>query len=105
MKGGTLVAVLLSAGVGLAVAARPAAPQPPPRKRLTVFSTLTVGQAVTLNERAGLYVVGTLGGIEAGTHTVAEVGDDYLSVTDVAGLTETRIPASAVRAVVHTKPR
>lgn len=95
------VAVLLAAVVGLAILFSTATSQPPPAARRSVFSTLKAGQSVTLKERAGLYEVGTID--EAGplTHKVVEVGDDFLVLRDEAGAVESRIPVTAVRAVVH----
>jgi hypothetical protein len=85
----------------------PATSQSPPAARRTVFSTLKIGQPVTLKDRAGLYEVGTVDDGGTLTHKVAEVGDDYIAVRDEAGVTESRIPVTAVRAVVHvrTKPK
>src|SRR5579875_1666524 len=79
--------------------------QPPPAARRPIFSTLKVGQTVAVKERNGLYEVSTMD--EAGplTHKVAEIGEDYLAVRDEAGATESRIPVTAVRAVIHVKTK
>ncbi|MBN9519372.1 hypothetical protein J0H58_12755 [bacterium] len=82
-----------------------ASSQPAPATRRTVFSHLKVGQPVTLKERAGLYEVGTVDDGGVLTHKVAEVGDDYIAVRDEAGVAESRIPVTAVRAVTHLKTR
>jgi hypothetical protein len=78
---------VLAAGLVVTVLLSTATSQPTPAARRTIFSTLKVGQAVTLK--------------------VAEIGDDYLAVQDEVGLTDTRIPTTAVRAVVQvrTKPK
>jgi hypothetical protein len=97
--------VLLAVVLGLAGLLSTATSQPPSSARRSVFSTLKVGQAVTLKERAGLYEVGTTD--EAGplTHKVVEVGDDFLVLWDEAGTVESRIPVTAVRAVVHVRTK
>lgn len=100
MRRTIIVAGLVAAGWA-AVAVRPATPQPPADKRPGLFSTLKVGQAVTIKERTGRYTVSTMDGI-GGESRITEIGDDYIAVRDAAGLTETRVPVSAVSAVVHT---
>ncbi len=95
-----LLAVLVVAGVLTAASLPTGSSQPPPAARRTVFSPLKVGQPVALKERGALYEVVTVA--EAGplTHKVVEVGDDFIVLLDEAGVTETRIPLTAVRAVV-----
>ena len=66
-----------------------------------VFGPLEKGSKVTLNETPGGYKIVVMPGVELG-HTVAEVGADYV-VADAAGVTETRIPVYAVRAVTVTR--
>lgn len=79
--------------------------QPPPAARRTVFSPLKAGQSVVLKERAGLYEVGTMDEAGPMTHKVVEVGDDFLVLRDEAGAVESRIPVTAVRAVVHVRTK
>lgn len=95
------IILVLLAGVVVAVWLSTATSQQPPAARRSIFTPLKAGQSVTLKERAGLYEVGTTD--EAGplTHKVVEVGDDFLVVRDEAGSVESRIPVTAVRAVVH----
>ncbi|HMP57721.1 MAG TPA: hypothetical protein PKD86_00085 [Gemmatales bacterium] len=92
---------VLIAVVVLAVLLSTATSQQPPTARRTVFSTLKIGQAVSLKEKAGLYEISTTDEGGPLTHKVVEVGDDYLVLRDEAGTVEWRIPVSAVRAVVH----
>lgn len=96
---------ILLALIGLAVLLSTATSQPPPAARRTVFTTLKIGQPITLKEKSGLYEIGTTD--EAGplTHKVVEVGDDFLVVNDEAGSVESRIPVTAVRLVVHVKTK
>ncbi len=58
-----------------------------------------------MKERGGLYEVGTTD--EAGplTHKVVEFGDDFLVLRDEAGSIESRIPVTAVRAVIHVRTK
>ncbi len=95
-----IVPLIVASALVFAVLLTSATSQPPPAPLRTAFSTLKVGQAVTLKERAGLYEVGTTG--EAGplTHKVVEVGGGFLVVRDEAGTVECRIPVTAVRHVV-----
>ena len=95
----------LVAVVGLAVLFSTATSQQPPAARRSVFSTLKAGQPVTLKEKAGLSEVRTTDEAGPRTHKVAEIGDDFLVVKDEAGAVESRIPVSAVRAIVHVKTK
>ncbi len=100
-----LILALHAAALGLNGLFSTAISQPPAAARRTVFSTLKVGQAVAAKERNGLYEVSTMDEAGATTHKVIEVGDDYLAVRDEAGVTESRIPVTAVRAVVLVKTK
>ena len=67
-----------------------------------VFGPLEKGSKVALKETPGGYLIFVMPGVELG-HTVAEVGADSVVVADAAGVTETRIPVYAVRAVTVTR--
>jgi hypothetical protein len=71
-----------------------------------MFSTLKVGQPVALKDRGHSFEIRVMDG-DTGTHTVIEIGDDYIVLRDVAEVEECRIPIYAIRAVVHfkTKPK
>jgi len=97
--------VILIAVAALAGLFSTATSQPPPAARRTVFSTLKAGQSVPLKERAGLYEVGTVDEGGPLTHKVVEIGDDYLVLKEDAGTVESRIPVTAVRAVIHVKTK
>jgi hypothetical protein len=94
---------VLAAGLVVTVLLSTATSQPTPAARRTIFSTLKVGQAVTLKDKGGLYEIGTVDDAERLTHKVVEIGDDYIAVQDEVGVTDTRIPLTAVRAVVSVK--
>lgn len=67
-----------------------------------VFAPLGKGSRVTLRETPGGYLIALTPGVELG-HAVQEVGADYLVLLDPAGVTETRIPVAAVKAVTVTR--
>lgn len=79
--------------------------QQPTTPRRSVFSSLKVGQSVTLKDRGSLYEIGTMDEAAPLAHRVVEIGDDYLVVRDDAEVVVLRIPATAVRAVIHVKVR
>lgn len=95
------VPVGLLATVTLVIVGSTGVSQPPAAKRKTVFSTLKVGQAVTLKEKGSAWEIGTVGEIGLLSHKVTEIGDDFIVLRDGAGIVETRIPVTAVRAVTH----
>ncbi len=100
-----MLALLAAVALGLSGLFSTATPQPPPAARRSVFSTLKIGQAVAVKEKNGLYEVSTMDVDGPMSHKVTEVGDDYLAVRDEAGVTESRIPVTAVRAVIHAKTK
>ncbi len=91
--------------VGTWLVSATATSRPVAAARRTVFSTLKVGQSVTLKEKGGLYEIGTLDEAPLLTHKVAEIGDDYIVLVDGVGIAETRIPVTAVRAVGMLKTK
>jgi hypothetical protein len=91
-----VVLVVLSFVLGTAAAPRGGG------RKAGLFAPLEVGQKVGLKERAGGYEIGVVPGVPLG-HKVLEVGVDYVVLEDFAGVTETRIPVYAVRAVVVTR--
>lgn len=79
--------------------------QPPPVLKKTIFSTLRVSQSVTLKDKGSAWEIGTTDEETALTHRVAEIGEDYIVLRDEAGSVESRIPLTAVRAVVHVRTK
>lgn len=77
--------------------------QAPARRNSSVLSTLTVGQTVGLRVRNSAWEISTLDEVDSGSHQVAEVGEDFIVLKDVSGLTETRIPITAITAIVHVR--
>lgn len=98
-------AMLFIAAVCLSIAIlhSTATTQSPAPPRRTIFSPLAVGQPIVLKERGSLCEIGTLD--EAGplTHKIVEIGNDYIVVRDNADVVESRIPATALRAVTMTR--
>ena len=88
-----VASIILAVGVA-------AAPKAEPKKGL--FAPLEVGQQVGLKEAAGGYTIRVMPGVPLG-QKVVEVGSDYVLLEDPTGTTQTRIPVTAVRAVVVTK--
>ena len=86
------------AAVGLAVAAAPKGED----RKAGLFAPLELGQHVSLKERAGGYEIGVVPGVDLAQKVVV-VAADYIVLEDAAGVTETRIPIYAVRAVTVTQ--
>ena len=92
--------VLAAVAVAALAVAVAAAPKAEPKKGL--FAPLEVGQQVGLKEAAGGYTISVMPGVPLGLKVI-EVGGDYVVLEDPTGTTQTRIPITAVRAVVVTK--
>lgn len=91
--------------VTLALAVTTGASQPPAAPRKTIFSTLKVGQSVTLKDKGSAWEIHTTDDEAPLTHKVAEIGEDYIVLHDEAGAVETRIPVTAVRAVIYVQAK
>lgn len=105
-RGCTWTGLFGIAVVAIALTFSTAASQPHAAAKKTVFSTLKVGQPVALKDKGHLFEITVMDG-DTGTHTVVEVGDDFIVLRDVAEVAELRVPIYAIRAVVHikTKPK
>lgn len=66
------------------------------------LTVIKQGQTVTLKENAGRYEITLLKNVPLG-HTVIEVGPDYLVLEDAAGIVETRIHVTSIKAIVKVK--
>ena len=97
-------AVGLLAAVTLALTLSTGASQPPVQKK-TVFSSLKLGQSVALKDRGPAWEIHTTDEEAPLTHKLVEVGEGYIVVRDEVGAVETRIPVTAVRAVVHVRTK
>jgi len=74
--------------------------QDKPRKGF--LAVLKEGQTVVLKESAGKYEITMMRNIPLG-HKVVEVGPDYVVIEDAAGVTETRIPVTSIKAIIKLK--
>lgn len=74
--------------------------QEKPRKGF--LAVLKEGQTVTVKENAGSYEITMMKNIPLG-HKVIEVGSDYVVVEDAAGIIETRIPVTSIKAIIKLK--
>jgi len=78
--------------------------QAPAEKQPTFLSALKEGQPVSLKEVSGRYEITTVEGVAAVQgHKVVEIGNDYIVVQDIAGVTESRIPVYSVKAIIRLK--
>ena len=72
-----------------------------------VFSSLKVGQSVTLRDEGTAYSISYFDEDMPLAHRVVEVGDDFVVVRDVAGVQETLVPVFSLKGIakVTTKSR
>ena len=69
------------------------------KKPKGVFSMLKVGQAVSLKDHESAYSLSFLDDEIPLSHTVIEVGEDYVVVRDIAGVKDVVVPAYSLKAV------
>lgn len=79
-----------------------AAAAPQAEKPGGIFAALEKGSKVALKETAQGFEIGVFPGVEL-AFTVKEVGQDYIVVEDITGITETRIPIYSVKCVRITR--
>lgn len=78
--------------------------QAPDKPRPGFLSTLKEGQSIMLKEVAGRFEISSFDdGPAMLSHKVIEVGTDYLTIEDIGGLIETRIPTYSIKAIVRLK--
>lgn len=95
---------LFIAGALIAFAALKVSGQAPAQPRQGFLSSLKQGQAVSLKEVSGRFEIGTFDDIPGPLgFKITEVGSDYLTVVDIAEVTETRIPLYSIKSVVRLK--
>lgn len=97
-----LFALLLSALFALGTFTPTSHGQDKPRKGF--LSVLKEGQSVSVKEVGGRYEITVLKGVKLG-HKVIEIGADYVVVEDIAGVTETRIHVTSIKAIVRFRLR
>jgi hypothetical protein len=101
--------VLFLAAVAVAATFSTSSSQPPqPAAKKTIFSTLKVGQTITLYSKGASWDIATLDTVpDAGSHKVIEINDDFIVLKDIIDVAEVRIPIFAVRSVtdIHMKQK
>ena len=74
--------------------------QDKPRKGF--LAPLKEGQTVTVKENAGKYEITLMKNLPLG-HKVIEVGSDFVVIEDAAGVSETRIHVTSIKAIIRLK--
>ena len=75
-----------------------------PAERGGVLAGLKPGMPIMLTDKTGRFEVGILPGVPGPLgHEVIAVGEDYLVVKDITGVTETWIPIFSIACVKTTK--
>ena len=78
--------------------------QAPDKPRQGFLSILKEGQSVMLKEVAGRFEISMFeDGPELLSHKVTEIGTDYVTVEDIGGLIETRLPVYSIKSIVLLK--
>ena len=78
--------------------------QAPEIPRLGFLSAFKAGQSVSVKEADGHFEISTFDdGLTPLGHKVMEVGPDYVTVADIAGVAETRINIFSIRSFVTNK--
>ena len=78
--------------------------QAPPSQRREFLAVLKVGQSVVVKETAGRFTISTVDDLpDSLSHKVVEVGSDYLTVEDIAGIHQIRIPVYSISSIVRLK--
>ncbi len=87
-------------------------PSPPhspsnPRRNPKAFSHggTKIGESVTLKDHGTAYSISFMDDELPLTHTVVEVGEDYVVVRDLAGMTDTVVPVYSLKGIVKTKTK
>lgn len=92
------------AGAILAVTAFTVSGQAPAQPRQGFLSALKQGQAVSLKEVAGRFEISTFDDLPGPLgYKIIEVGPDYLTVVEIADVTEIRIPTFSIKSIVRLK--
>jgi hypothetical protein len=86
----------------LAVAVHSTSTAAPPeeQKRIAFLDRLKVGQAVGLTEKDSRYEVSLLPpDIRPLSHTVIEVGQDFITLRDLGNITDTVVPIYSIKSI------
>lgn len=77
--------------------------QQPAQQRRDFLSALKVGQSVNLKEASGRFVLSTIDDGPPLSHTVLEVGSDFVLLEDMVGVSEIRVPLYAITSFSRLK--
>ncbi len=78
--------------------------QAPVKQQIGFLSILKAGQSVNVRDVAGRFEFSTFDdGLTVLSHKVIEVGPDYVTVADIAGVAETRISVFSIKSFVSFK--
>lgn len=88
--------------VALLVASITVSGQGPENQRLGFLSAFKEGQSVTLKEVAGRYEITIIEDVQANEKIIG-IGSDYLTIEDLTGITETKIPVYSIKNCVRIK--
>jgi len=68
--------------------------------KATFLERLKLGQPITITEKDGRYEIGMFyKDMRPLAHNIVEIGQDYLVVRDIVGVTDTVIPVYSIKAV------
>lgn len=97
MKQWMLIVCLIAVGMALGAQNAP--------KQRSVFSIFKVGQSVNLKDHGSAYSISVFEDDVPLSHTVVEVGDDYVVVRDIAGVTDSMVPVYSVKAIEKVRSK
>jgi hypothetical protein len=85
----------------LALSAAPGADET--KKPKGVFSALKVGQSVSLKDEGSAFTLTVFEPDLPQSHKVIEVGDNFIVVRDIAGISDTTIPVFSLKSIVKVR--
>lgn len=94
------ISVILAFAIAFSLVTATTSGQDKPRK--TFLSPLKEGQTAVVKEVAGRYEITLIKDVRL-THTVKEIGADYVLFEDALGTTETRVPIYSIKAIIKVK--
>ena len=75
------------------------------QKPTGVFSSLKIGQSVTLKDEDTGITISFFDEELPLAHKIIEIGDDFIVVRDIANMTETTIPVFSIGKIVKVRTR
>ena len=77
--------------------------QAPEKPQRGFVSALKAGQSVSLKEVAGRFEFMIDDSLTELSHKITEVGADFVTLEDIAGVSETKVPVYAIKSIVTFK--